>query len=241
MKESVEHVPLYTHIARVLRAEVSVLPEGAPIDTERNLMQRFQVSRGTVRQAIAQLVSEGLLMRTQGSGTFRAYPVNLGKVFYVDASSIRNISEIGKACDYRSFDSSLVRAVNSIADELNLPHGTKVRRVYRIRTINDKPFAVGEAYARADLMKHLPKQMSYASLLEFVLKKSDLVLSDRRCICTAVAASESDAEALNVSVGTPLMQFRFSASAVGYGPFIIDTFRFIPDYQLCLEAAYPPV
>lgn len=241
MKASSEHVPMYVRIAQVLRAEITALPEGAPIATERDLMQRFQVSRGTVRQAISQLVKEGILLRTQGSGTFRVLPKDLGKIFYVDASSIRNICEIGKVCGYHSFDSSLVRATNSVADALSLPRGTKVRKIIRVRTINGRPFAIGEAYARADLLKHLPKHMSHTSLVDFVRENSKLSLCDRRCICTAVAADDTDAEALNVAVGTPLMQFRFSASVTGVGPFIIDTFRFIPEYQLCLEAAYTPI
>lgn len=240
MAESSKHIPMYAAIAKTLRAEVAALPEGAPIATERDLTQRFQVSRGTVRQAIEMLVKEGLLLRTQGRGTFRVLPKDLGKIFYVDASSIRSICEIGKVCGYRSFDSSLVRATNFVADALNLPRGTKVRRIIRVRTINGRPFAVGEAYARADLLKRLPKHMSHTSLVDYVHENSNLVLCDRRCVCTAVAASDADAEALNVSAGMPLMQFRFSASVAGIGPFIIDTFRFIPEYQLCLEAAYSP-
>ena len=235
---STEYVPIYLHIAETLRAEVLTLADGEPIATERDLMKRFNVSRGTIRQAIAQLVKEGLLHRTQGSGTFRMQPKDLGKVFFVDANSVQSIFEIGKLCGYRSFESSLVRATNAIADELKLPRGTKVRKVRRIRTINGRPFAVGEAYARADLLKHLPRHMTDSSLGDYVHTKTDLHLYDRSCICTAVSASESDAEALNVAVGTPLMQFRFFASAVGVGPFIIDIFRFIPEYQLCLKAQF---
>ena len=240
-KPSTGHTPLYLRIAEVLRTEVTAMSEGETISTERELMERFGVSRGTIRQAIAQLVKDGLLVRTQGSGTFRVLPKDLGKVFYVDATSIRNICEIGKVCGYRSFSSSLVRATNAIADALELPRGTKVRKVCRIRTINGRPFAVGEAYARADLLKKIPNRITHTSLVEFIREKSDLHLYKRRCICSAVAASRSDAEALDVPVGTPLMQFSFSASATGYGPFIIDVFRFIPEYQLCLEATFSPV
>lgn len=37
---------------------------------ERTLAERYQVSRGTIREAIGKLVARGLLSRRQGSGTF---------------------------------------------------------------------------------------------------------------------------------------------------------------------------
>ena len=42
--------------------------------TERELAERFETSRTTVRQAIAELVVDGRLERTQGRGTFVAQP-----------------------------------------------------------------------------------------------------------------------------------------------------------------------
>ena len=47
---------------------------GTLLPTERELAERFAVSRTTVRQAIAELVVEGRLERTQGSGTYVAEP-----------------------------------------------------------------------------------------------------------------------------------------------------------------------
>ena len=44
------------------------------VPTERELAERFATSRTTVRQAIAELVIDGRLERTQGRGTFVAQP-----------------------------------------------------------------------------------------------------------------------------------------------------------------------
>lgn len=230
-----KRLPAYAGIAEVLRAELTPLPEGTPIATERELMQRFQVSRGTIRQAIAELVKDGLIRRTQGSGSFRAQARNIDRVFAIDPSSLQFISEVGQISGVSKFSCSLVRATNAVADTLQIPRGTKVRRVYRIRTINGRPFAVGEALARADLLKQIPGQALETSLGDYVAKVFNLPLCDRRCICTAVAADEGDAAALHVAPGTPLMQFEFYATAVGVGPFIIDTVRFVPEYRLNLN------
>src|SRR6185295_15196054 len=55
-------------------ALIADLPAGSAVPTERELAERFETSRTTVRQAIAELVVDGRLERTQGRGTFVAQP-----------------------------------------------------------------------------------------------------------------------------------------------------------------------
>lgn len=64
-------VPLYRHIADDLRAAIRTgeMPAGRQIPTEPELAERYGVSRGTIRVAIAALVSEGLLERATRRGT----------------------------------------------------------------------------------------------------------------------------------------------------------------------------
>ena len=67
-------VPKYWLVKEEL---LRLIAEGAPgsaLPTERDLAERLATSRTTVRQAIAELVVEGRLERTQGSGTYIAEP-----------------------------------------------------------------------------------------------------------------------------------------------------------------------
>jgi GntR family transcriptional regulator len=71
------HVTLYVQIADQLAQEM-VTGKYQPFDrlpSEQELMARFQVSRVTVRQAIAQLLRQGLVVAKQGKGTFVKGPV----------------------------------------------------------------------------------------------------------------------------------------------------------------------
>jgi len=64
--------PLYEQVAEGLRSEIKTgsLPEGVAFPSERKLMARFGVARSTVRAAIAQLRSEGMVVVEKGAGSF---------------------------------------------------------------------------------------------------------------------------------------------------------------------------
>src|ERR1700724_2481065 len=65
-------LPLYQQLQRALRRAIEsrVLAPDDALPPERDLARDFSVSRITVRKAIEGLVSEGMLVRRQGSGTF---------------------------------------------------------------------------------------------------------------------------------------------------------------------------
>lgn len=70
------HSPLYKQLIRKLRGDIAagVYPVHSRIPTEQELCESYQVSRVTVRKALAELTQEGLLRRQQGKGTFVSVP-----------------------------------------------------------------------------------------------------------------------------------------------------------------------
>ena len=64
--------PKYLYVADVLRKEIAegVFRDGQTLMTEEELRVRFDVSRQTIRQAIALLEDDGLVDRRRGSGTY---------------------------------------------------------------------------------------------------------------------------------------------------------------------------
>lgn len=68
--------PLYLQLADHLRRQIETgaWPPEYQLPPEIELAAQFEVGRGTVRQAMALLVNQGLLQRTAGKGTFVAIP-----------------------------------------------------------------------------------------------------------------------------------------------------------------------
>lgn len=72
--ESAGAAPLYREIKRLLTLRIAAheWPPGTPLPSEGKLGDMFQVSIGTIRKAIDELVAERIVVRQQGRGTFVA-------------------------------------------------------------------------------------------------------------------------------------------------------------------------
>ena len=82
--------PIYDQVKAFVRQRISqgLWKPGDPVPSESALMHQFGVSRMTVNRALRELVSEGLVRRVQGSGTFVA-----------ELSRISSLLEIRDICE----------------------------------------------------------------------------------------------------------------------------------------------
>src|SRR3569833_738583 len=69
-------IPLYYQLKERLTQQImgGDFQPGTLMPSERELSDRYGISRMTVRQALGEMVKEGLLLREQGKGTFVAEP-----------------------------------------------------------------------------------------------------------------------------------------------------------------------
>ena len=72
MIDNAQALPLYHQVAGILRQrmEDGIYPVGGKLLSEDELAAEFEVSRATIRQAVGELVMEGLVVRRQGRGTY---------------------------------------------------------------------------------------------------------------------------------------------------------------------------
>ncbi len=159
-------LPLYQQLQRALRQaiETHVLAPDDALPPERDLATDFNVSRITVRKAIDGLVSDGLLLRRQGSGTFVRARVE--KNF----SKLTSFSEDMRARGRSPRSVWLRKSSGTVTPEealtLRSSPGTPVFRFHRIRFADDAPMALEYATILASCLPSIDAVESslYAAL-----------------------------------------------------------------------------
>lgn len=201
-------LPLYQRLRDQLAEQIANnrWRPGEAIPTEAALSAEYQLSTGTVRKAIDALVSEGILERQQGRGTFirRAqFQSSLFRFFrFQTVSGERQVPES------RILSIEPVAAPSAVAQALGLPAEAPVIRIVRVRLLDVKPVLAEEIW--------LPRQR-FQALLEIDLsREGPLLYPIYEEVCGQVVASAEEtltaesvndvhARLLQVAVNSPVI------------------------------------
>lgn len=115
------------------------LHAGDALDSERELVAELGVSRVTVRQAISDLVDEGILERTQGKGTYVTGPRVNSRLHLMSFSREMRARGLEPRTDVLS--AHLEPANARVAEGLQLERGESVIRLERLRLADEAPMA----------------------------------------------------------------------------------------------------
>lgn len=139
-------LPLYSQLYEILRGNISSdeWRPGDMIPPESELIERYQVSRTTVRQVLDMLVSEGLIFRQQGRGTFVAHPtVEQGLVRIISFTD--DMRQRGFEPGTEVLFSGLVAAPPETAEKLEIEPGEELARLDRLRLADGEPMSIEES------------------------------------------------------------------------------------------------
>src|SRR6185436_21021943 len=103
---------------------------GEAIPSESRLAERFDVSIGTIRKAIDELVAERILLRQQGRGTFVATHTEDRTLFYFFHIVGKDGSREVPTTDLLSFRKSRANALE--AEKLAIPRDAAVCRIQNV-------------------------------------------------------------------------------------------------------------
>ncbi len=200
------------------------------LPSEQQLATEFSVSQGTLRKAIDDLVAQKLILRQQGKGSFIATHTTDRSLFYffhlVDEQNRRELpqSTVEKT--------RTRRGTNEECERLGLDAGSSVLEIKRVRNIGGAPvinetiFLSAEVFgALKDMSETLPNTL-YQLYQE---KYSTTVATAAECL-RAVAANKSDAKALNIEVGTPILEIDRTAFNIEHKPVEIRISRCRTDH-----------
>jgi GntR family transcriptional regulator len=149
------HTPIYLRLAsdlreRIVTGEIAI---GDALPSERDLCEMVGASRVTVRRAIETLIDEGLIVRRQGSGTYVAPRIQAPN------SYLSSFSEDAKARGETTQTIWMMKApATATAEEariLELPGGSAIVRLGRVRLAGGEPLAIENAIVPAHFLPDL--------------------------------------------------------------------------------------
>jgi GntR family transcriptional regulator len=139
--------PLYTQIKDHLQVQIQMgaYEVGARLPSERELAQEFAVSRMTARQALRELIQDGLAYSRVGKGTFVS-PPKIDQDLRALTSFSEECRQRGMTPASRVLKSALAAADAGVARWLQIPAGAEVAILTRLRLANAKPLAIETAH-----------------------------------------------------------------------------------------------
>ncbi|MBC3193392.1 GntR family transcriptional regulator [Pseudonocardia sp. C8] len=155
--------------ARVLRQWLSddAWSAGERLPSEPALARQLGVSRVSVRAALAQLQSEGLVSRRHGSGTYVNSVRPLVRSLHHNVGSDELITSGGCVAGVAELSWRQERADRDVADRLGIEIGAPVVHLKRVRTADGAPVTVSHDYFAASLLPDRPITVG-PSLYEFL-------------------------------------------------------------------------
>ena len=212
--------PLYSHIETVLAGEITdgYLKVGDQLPTEDNLIERFEVSRITVRRAIQNLVSRGLVEIRRGKGTFVAAPKITQELTQL-SGFVEDMHALGRKPTARLIGKDIVTADMSVAGQLALTKGARVVRIRRVRLADGVPLSFDETYLPLELGKKIiTNDLKTEPIFSLLERKYDVPLIEAEYKLESVVADPEVAAALRVKQGSPIFLIERTSYSTGGRP-----------------------
>jgi GntR family transcriptional regulator len=193
------------------------LAPGERLGAEREIAERLDVSRATVRAALADLERSGAVRRVRGRA---------GGIFVAERKIERDLTSLaglpaylrrqGFQSDARVISTATLEADDSIAATLGVPPGALVFEVVRVRLADGDPISLERATLPAEQFPDLLDHSLSGSLYELLQSQYGLEPGEAEERIEVVAAGTAQARLLGVSPGAPLVAIERTAwSAAG--------------------------
>ena len=199
--------PLHTQITEALRLQIkqNELKAGENFPSERELAERYAVSRMTVRQALRHLRQENLIYHERGVGTFVT-----DRKLDVHTRNLSGFSEemasLGLVPSSRVLQLKRELPGEQIVKDLDLEPGADVFHLERLRLADDEPMALESTFLPSTLCPELEKiDLTKNSLYQILADNYNVQMHHAAESLEAAAATGFTAKQLGIKPGAPVL------------------------------------
>ncbi len=199
----------YKQVANTIRQEIlsEKFDSNSALPIEKELCEKYQVSKDTMKKALSILVSEGLIYRQSGKGTFIHENIKNNHQQYIDNSlsgysgqRTNKSNQVKTTVNYLE----VIRAPEKAVKSLRLNRDSFVFHFERVRMLNGDNEVIEESYVPIEQMPNLDEHILSGSLFSYIEDKLKLKIKSAHKSIRVEKVDEYIASILQVEIGDPL-------------------------------------
>ncbi|WP_306537265.1 GntR family transcriptional regulator [Megasphaera sp.] len=204
---------LHTQIQKRLKEKFDELPYMSPLTSERELCQEYQVSRPTIRKALAVMEENGQIIRIPGKGSFyigNKIPIDYSNEKRHGFGLSQTLMSIGKVTHSHVLQQVIEVADEDVASHLQIEPGDLVFHLQRLRYVNNELYSLSNDYLPLALCPSLMEiDFSKNSLMQ-TLQKNQIHPRRTDNIIEFSKADSQTAAYLRLKKGAPVSVTRIT-------------------------------
>jgi len=200
-------IPVYYQLKELLKSKIKdgIFKAHQRLPSEKNLVDRYNISKTTARKALSELENEGYIYRQQGRGSF-VCEENVKSAFSQLTSFTEEGEEQGFSLDSKVLEQTIITANGEVTDKLGAERDEKLLKLQRVRLADERPLGLQTSYLRTRFCSGLEQyDFSNRSLYRTLEREYGLRISYGEQIVEAKPASEFQAEALEMEPNEPVL------------------------------------
>jgi GntR family transcriptional regulator, N-acetylglucosamine utilization regulator len=213
-------VPRYHQLKEILREKIRTgeWKPGDLIPSERELSETYGISRMTTRQAITDLVNEGVFYREQGKGTFVTRHKITQQLMRLTGFT-EDIRARGQQPSTKVLSVEMQPANEVIAEKLRVDAGQLVFCIQRLRLADGEPLAIEHSHINfKGCEKLLEEDLEQNSLYKLLELKYGVPLMEAEQELEAGLAGVEEAQLLKIPTGSSVLYTRRTTFTDRYQP-----------------------
>jgi GntR family transcriptional regulator len=235
MSQKQKKLPLYIQIKNKLVSNIKdgTWKPGASIPSESRLIEQYNVSRTTIRQAIREMVQDGILETSRGAPA---------KVKEIPEESVGNPGivhhEIGTEMSVIILRMEKSRTHYSAKHHLSLPETAEVFFMERLRTADGIPIAIQRSFFPVEAGETIEQAAEKEFDLFPALGEHGIHHTNIKEHVSAANATQEEADLLGTAPGEALITIERTTLGIDAAPIEYSTTKYTPkafNYTIELE------
>ncbi len=236
-------MPAYERIRTDIAHQIAsrVIEAGDRLPSEDELARHYGVTRMTVRHALDHLVTDGLIKRRWGVGTFVLGALPPHRTVNRLQSLTEELTTAGKLLTTKIVEQLQTSADGEIAEKLDLEPGASVVSLRRLRSLDGRPVAVQHSWVPMAVCPTLSRAaLINGSLYATLTAEAGVALGAADQVVTAIGADHVLSELLQVRKGAALIHTERVTFDAGGRPVEFARSWTAPDLPIVMRLSRAP-